>query len=223
MCKEDGHKKDCCCCIQGPQGVPGLQGEQGIQGVPGPQGIAGQNGAQGPQGLQGPAGVCDAEECTRCCKKCYVSLYSMTDQSLGVNGSATDFAKFEGVSAGTTDCIDWSLAASEGLIKVMESGNYIVQWNSNGQLTPPYPAPVPSWGLGIYKNGVFVPGTAEAGFNDSPDDDANFLANTIIMQINAGDSIKLRNVGSFAINLKSVHPEMVVPMTSASINFLKVS
>lgn len=223
MCDEKGHKKDCCCCIQGPQGVPGLQGEQGIQGVPGPQGIPGQTGAQGPQGLQGPAGVCDPEECLRCCEKCYLNLYSMSDQNIGVNGSPTDFAKFDLFSVGSSDCFDWSLAASDGVIKVLKTGNYIVQWNANGQLTPPYPAPVPSWGLGIYKNGAYVPGTAEAGFNDSPDDDANFLANTSIFPINAGDIIKLRNAGTFAIFLKSIHPEMVVPMTSASINFLKVS
>lgn len=61
MCNEDKNM----CCVQGPQGVPGMQGPQGVQGPSGldgkpgqvgPQGPAGQTGAQGSQGLQGMAG-----------------------------------------------------------------------------------------------------------------------------------------------------------------------
>lgn len=44
---------NCCCRLEGPQGVQGLQGSQGIQGLIGPQGIVG---SQGPQGIQGPQG-----------------------------------------------------------------------------------------------------------------------------------------------------------------------
>jgi len=64
MCKDDMSKKDCCCCNQGPQGVPGLQGAQGIQGVPGAQGSTGPQGVQGVMGLQGVPGVCQPGDCT---------------------------------------------------------------------------------------------------------------------------------------------------------------
>ncbi len=210
MCKDDC-KKECCCCVQGPQGVPGLQGPQGIQGVPGPQGIPGQNGMQGPQGLQGTAGKDGECKCSPCC----VSVYSVMDQSLGANGSSNDFAKFEATSDAFGDCIDWS-QASQGKLTVLKSGHYKIDWAVNGSLAPPFPAPVPSWGLGVYKNGISIPGTSVAGFSQSPDDDANCITQLLCVMLVAGDVLMLKNVSTFPILLRSVHPELVVPMTSAS-------
>jgi hypothetical protein len=246
------HEGKCCCCFgpQGPQGVAGLQGPQGIQGpvgqngnqgpaglqgIQGIQGSAGLNGQNGPMGPQGPQGVMGPEgpqglqgipgkDCNRdCCDKCYLSLYSLSDQNLGENGSATDFVKLELVSAASDDCLDWSLAATEGKVNILKDGVYVIQWNANGELSPPFPEPVPSWGLAFYKNGVVIPGSAQAGFTQSPDDDANMLASILIVNLVAGDSINIRNISTFPIFLKSNQPELVTPMTSASFNIHKIA
>lgn len=219
MC--DDYTHNYCCCIQGPQGIPGLQGEQGIQGVPGPQGIPGPQGVQGVQGLQGPAGKdCDCNQTGS--GRCYVSVYSLVDQQLGVNGSPTDFAKFELTSVGVGDCLDWSMA-SQGIIKVLKSGDYKVEWLINGQLAPPFPSPVPSFGFGVYKNGVAIPGTSVAGFSQSPDNDAECLTQLLNISLAANDILMLKSVTTFPVNLKAVHAELVVPMTSASMSIMKIS
>lgn len=225
---------------QGPQGIPGpmgpagadgLQGRPGIQGIQGPPGSTGASGAMGPQGPQGvpgpvgPQGIqgIPGKDCDCSGQGCYLSLYSNLDQNLGMNGSATDFVKFENLSVGTNGCLDWSLASTTGVIKVLKAGAYKLDWSANGLLAPPFPAPVPSWGLAIYKNGVAIPGTAIAGFSPSPDDDATALSQLMNCVLAVGDLLVLRNIAMFPINLKAIHPELVVPTTSASFNILKLA
>lgn len=226
MCNEDCYKKDCCCCIQGPQGVPGLQGPQGIQGVPGPQGIPGQMGVQGPQGLQGPPGICRPEDCQgmdcRCCEV-YANVFSMVDQPLGPFGSPTDFVKFEQQNIVSAD-IDISSANLTGEISFLKSGIYSLSYSVEASLLPPFPAPVPSWAFAMFKNGVMVPGSSFGGFNQSPDDDIENAAGQLIISLAAGDKIKLRNiVTTQGVFLKANHPELAFPVTCASmiINCLK--
>jgi len=248
MCNDyhDEYHK-CCGCTQGPQGVPGKQGMQGIQGVPGPNGATGPQGAAGPAGAigsqgaqgvagaQGPAGVagpqgiqglqgapgkdCDNRDC---CQKGYLSLYSIKDQNLGANGSPTQFATLEALGVGTNTYFDWSLAATTGVIKVLIAGVYQLQWDADGMLTSPFSSPVPSWGLGLYRNGALLPGSAVAGFSQSPDDDANCLSALINVALAVGDLLQIRNISTSPIFLKSNHPELVAPMTSASFSALKI-
>jgi hypothetical protein len=228
MCKDD-----CGCCqgpqgIPGPQGVPGQTGLQGPQGAGGPQGPAGPQGAAGPMGVQGPQGLqgLPGKDCEgdghKCCDRCYGSVYSLVNQTLAANGNPGDFAIFEGKSAMSGDCIDWSMAPS-GVIKVLKSGDYKLEWTADGQLASPFPAPVPSWGLSIYRNGVSIPGTAIAGFSQSPDDDANCLTQLLNVSLVAGDVLMLKNISTFPIFIKGTHPELVVPTTSASFSILKLS
>jgi len=202
---------------QGPQGAAGKKGDTGAIG---PQGPNGSVGAQGVQGIQGvPGKDCNPE----CCDKCYLSVYSIKDQTLSKNGSGTDIAKFEAVSVGTNTCLDWTKAATTGEVKILKSGVYKLEWLADGMLAPPFNSPVPSWGLALYKNGVVIPGTAIAGFSQSPDDDANCLTALLNVTCAAGDILTLRNISTFAIFLKAIHGELVVPMTSCSISALKVS
>ncbi len=226
MCKDCNDRywefKRCCGCKEGPQGVPGIQGPQGIQGIPGPQGQQGLTGLQGPQGLQGPPGK-DCEPREDCCHRGYLSLYSVLDQHLDANGGLNDFAKWQGVSVGVATDLDWTTAAIDGKIKVLRAGVYQLAWDANGQLQPPFPAPVPSWGLALFRNGVILPGSAYAGFSQSPDDDASALSGLICEPLNVGDVLMLRNISIFPIFLKAIHPELVVPMTSVSFNALLIS
>jgi hypothetical protein len=138
---------DCNC-----QGVQGPQGIQGIQGPQGPQGI------QGPQGPAGKDCDCDCNRDHNCdCNVVpyFLSLYSLSDQSLDANGGANDFAILENVGESSSpSAFDFSLAATTGVIRVLIAGVYQLQWDADGMLSTPFPAPVPSWGLGLYRNGV---------------------------------------------------------------------
>lgn len=121
-----------------------------------------------------------------------------------------------------TPDFDISLAASQGMVKFLVSGIYQICWDGDGMLAAPFPSPVPSWGLGMWKNGVFIPGSAIASYSQSPDDDANALAAIFNVNITSGDVIQIRNVSTAPIVLKSIHPELVVPMTSSSFSALKI-
>lgn len=230
MCNENMHSewKRCpCCCEQGPQGPAGMQGPQGVQGVPGVQGIPGPAGAQGPQGMQGPPGVCTPEQChgegCMCCEN-YANIYSILDQTIGVFGSGTDFVKFEQQNVVSSD-IDLSMANISGEIIIKKSGVYLISYSVEASLSPPFPAPVPSWALSIFKNGAQIPGSSFGGFNQSPDDDIENAGGSIIVNIIAGDKLVLRNIGTTqGIFLKAIHPELAFPVTCASItiNCLKL-
>ncbi len=230
MCREHEstsweHKwehKRCCGCKEGPQGVPGMQGEQGIQGVPGPQGVAGNTGLQGPQGLQGPPGK-DCERDDHCCDKTYLHVYSLLDQSLGPNGSPTDFAKFE--NAAEISPLDFDIigAPGSGMVRFLKSGVYQMVWNADGKLTPPFPAPVPAWGLSVYRNGILIPQSSNAGFSESPDDEAISISCNFNVRINAGDILQVKNISSFAIELKSLQIGLVAPTVSVNFSAVLIS
>jgi len=214
MCKEDHQRKDCCCCIQGPQGVPGLQGEQGIQGVPGPQGIMGPQGAQGVQGLQGlPGKDCDKD----CCDAAWLSLYSLQDQLIPSLGTA----KFEQVGVVSPD-FDITNAALTGEIKVLTHGLYVLNWGFDGLLAPPYPFPVPAWGLGIYLNGVLVPGTTSGSCSITPDEIVTNASGGYILELNVNDVIKLVSLCTVPIQAVSAPFGLVAPIMSTRINMTMV-
>ena len=223
MCKEhsrDEHHKKCrCCCEQGPQGVPGAQGPQGIQGQDGPQGPQGLMGIQGIQGIQGEKGD-PGEGCE--CHHVYLNMYSQSNQVLAAFGAGADYAKLDMLGVATPD-FDLTQAAALGIVKFLTAGVYQISWVANGQLAPPFPAPVPSWGLGVSLNNVFIPQSPSAGFSQSPDDDATGLASVFQLTVAANDVMQIRNVSTFAIQLTAAHPELVVPMTSISFTALKIA
>lgn len=234
---------NCCGCFgpqgpqgvmgpQGPQGIQGLQGNQGPMGPQGPQGVHGAEGQMGPQGPQGVPGAMGPQglqgvpgkDCdnTNCCNFAYLNVFSQMDQTVAAHNQANNFAVFEKVNDATVD-FDTSLAASQGIIKFLKDGDYLISWVADGMLASPFPAPVPSWGFGLYLNNVFVPGSAAAGFSQSPDDDASVLTENIIIKIKANDILQLINVGNFAVLLKAIHPEFVIPMTSCSLTISQIS
>ncbi len=221
MCRDDMYKKDCCCCIQGPQGVPGLQGPQGIQGVPGAQGIPGQNGMQGPQGLQGPAGICTPEQCQGAAKDMpYLNVYASQAQTIQpFNAPAVaDQVLFDQQNA-NSGALDFDLSQMNvnGDIKFLKHGIYHFTWQLQARISVLI-QPVPSWSFGFWLNGILVPGSIYSGFTSSPNDDAAHSTGDVIIEVKAGDILRLRNTSINAVSLNPNIAGSVFPITIASIN-----
>jgi hypothetical protein len=218
MCKDDMNHKDCCCCQQGPQGVPGMQGPQGIQGVPGAQGVPGQTGAQGPQGLQGvPGQDCD---CSQSGAFPYANVYASIAQivqpyNVPAVSDQVFFDKQNSVSAGDFDLSQMNVS---GDIKFLKHGVYHLQWQLQARITPPVPTPVPSWSFGFWLNGVLVPGSIYSGFTQAPGDDACHSTGDIIIEVKANDMLRLRNTSISQVALNPNVTGSVFPITIASVN-----
>lgn len=245
MCHEENC---CCCFgPQGPQGVDGLQGPQGIQGTPGlngndgpqgpagiqgvqgpagpngnngvagsvgPQGVPGIQGAQGVQGIQGIPGK-DCEKDDKCCERWYVSVYSLTAQALAPN--ASPFLELVSSLSSPLD-FDISTTPTNGEIKVLKHGVYTLAWGFDGILSNPFPFPVPSWSLGIYRNGSLLPGSSSASCSISPDQIVTHASANLIIEFFAGDVLKLVNLAVVPINSVTVPFGSSVPTVASSIN-----
>ncbi len=213
MCKEEIRHNHHKCCEQGPQGVPGSQGPQGIQGVPGEQGSMGLQGIQGIQGMQGEPGKdCDCHG-NRACES-YANVYATVPQTISKFGDPVDYVKFDGMNAVSAGDFDLTNVNSLGEIKFLKSGIYHMSWQISAKITPPIPAPVPSWAFGFWVNGIQVPGSVFSGFTQAPDDDASHSTGEVIVQVNAGDVLKMRNAGPNSVDASSA----VVPITIAAVN-----
>lgn len=221
MCKDDCYKKDCCCCVQGPQGVPGLQGEQGIQGVPGPQGIPGGTGMQGPQGLQGPPGVCSDEQChgrdCMCCES-YCNVWAQPPQILGAFGSATDTVFFQFQNAVTAADFDLTQMSVNGDVKFLKAGTYSIAYGAEAKVSQPIPLPVPSFSFGLWRNGLLVPGSTISGYTQAPGDDTIQVNGQVMIDILAGDLLRLRNASSNGIDMTPNTVGIAFPVTVATLN-----
>ena len=222
MCKDE-MKRDFCCCIQGPQGMPGLQGEQGIQGVPGAQGIMGTQGLQGVQGLQGPAGICTPEQCQgggSAGVLPYANLYANTDQIVqpyNVPG-VSDAVLLDSQNAVSALDFDLTMKNINGEIKFLKHGIYKLTWVLQARIATPVPVPVPSWSFGLWLNGVLVPGSIYSGFTQAPGDDACHSSGELIVEVKANDLLRLRNTSISIVNLNPNVIGSVFPITIASIN-----
>ncbi len=222
MCKEnhEDHKR-CCGCQQGPQGVPGLQGEQGIQGVPGPQGSTGLQGSQGIQGLQGAPGKdCECGNRHKCCCKIYANVHTSMQQIVKAFGLPADAILFDKQNAVTAGDFDLTLAASSGDIKFLKHGIYHLQWQVQGRILPPVPVPVPSWSFGFAINSVLVPGSNYSGFTQAPGDGPCHSTGDVIVEVFAGDVLRLINTSVIDVNLDPTVTGVVFPITIASISIV---
>lgn len=243
MCK-DTHDCNCCCCVgpQGPQGIPGIQGLQGIQGPSGqdgsqgpsgptgPTGPVGANGSTGPIGPQGPQGVAGPQglqgiqgvpgrDCDKdCCCERFCNVYASIAQIVGAYSSFNDMVLFDQQNAVSSGDFDLSLMNVSGDIKFLKHGIYHIQWQLQARILPPVPDPVPSWSFGFWVNGVLVPGSIYSGFTQAPGDDACHSTGDVIIEMQANDSLKLRNTSVSAVNLNPNVTGSVFPITIASIN-----
>jgi hypothetical protein len=210
MCNDDK------CCLQGPQGVPGLQGPQGIQGVPGSQGIPGATGAQGPQGIQGMPGICD---CAALQTMIYANVYASVAQVIAAYSTApADTVLFDQQNSVSTGNFDLTQANVTGAIKFLNHGIYHISWELQARITAPVPTPVPSWSFGFWLNGVLVPGSIYSGFTQAPGDDACHSTGDVIIEVQAGALLQLRNTSVSSVDLNPNVTGSVFPITIASIN-----
>jgi len=134
MCEHDHKEKHCCCCEQGPQGVPGLQGPQGVQGIMGLQGI------QGIPGLQGEPGKdCQHHDHDRDCMCCesYANVWAQPPQILGANGSDNDSVIFQFQNAVVAADFDLSMMAIDGSVKFLKAGVYRISYNAEAKVSQP--------------------------------------------------------------------------------------
>jgi len=220
MCKEEGHRKECCCCIQGPQGVPGLMGPQGVQGVPGAQGIPGQTGMQGVQGLQGPKGDKGDCDCPELGNMPYANVYASSAQVIQPYnvGAVADSVLFDSQNAVSALDFDLTQKNITGEIKFLKHGIYKISWLLQARIATPVPVPVPSWSFGFWLNGVLVPGSIYSGFTQAPGDDACHSTSELMIEIKANDLLRLRNTSISLVNLNPNVNGSVFPITIASIN-----
>lgn len=201
----------------GPAGAKGDTGEQGPIGLTGPQGPAGPKGDKGDTGEKGEKG----DPGSTLSNAAYLYIYSNRDQPLDAHNGSTDFAKFESVGVTSGD-FDLSMANTDGSVKFLKAGTYKLSYDVDGRLEAPFPSPVPSWGVALYKNDLLIKGSGQAGFSQSPDDDAICLNSQIIVDLVENDIIKLRNITMFPIFLKAMHEELVAPVGSAVFTALQI-
>jgi hypothetical protein len=216
-------EKDCCCC-QGPQGVQGVQGPGGVDGIQGPAGPQGTIGVQGPQGATGPQGPQGIQgipglDCVDCdCCDVYANVFATVAQIIGAYSSANDTVIFDAQNAVSTGDFDLSQMGITGDVKFLKHAIYHIAWQLQARILPPVPDPVPSWSFGFWVNGILVPGSIYSGFTQAPGDDAAHSTGDIIIEVFAGDLLRLRNTSISAVNLNPNVTGSVFPITIASIN-----
>lgn len=214
-----GATSDCCCtsCVcppgiqgpVGPQGNMGIQGNTGLQGTAGLQGLIGPQGLTGPQGPAGPQGPC----CSNVVSTSMANVYSLLDQTMASGEAVT----FENTNAIVTADYDTSLTSTTGAITFLKAGIYSIGFTVEGQLTPPFPAPVPAWSFSLYLDGTPVPGGCFSSFTLFPDELTTTAAGTVIVQVNAGQVLTLQSTATLPVSIISNIPGSIIPVTSASL------
>jgi Collagen triple helix repeat (20 copies) len=214
---------------QGAQGVPGVVGPKGpigdtgsqgatgpagAQGIPGIAGIAGPQGPAGPIGPQGPAGPSGSGN------NPYTSVFATIAQVIqpyntAAVGDQVLFDAQNSVSAGDFDLTQMDIT---GDIKFLKHGIYHIAWQLQARISPPLPQPVPSWSFGFWLNGVLVPGSIYSGYTSSPNDDAAHSTGDVIIEVKAGDLLRLRNTCVSSVSLNPAISGSVFPITIASVN-----
>lgn len=204
---------------QGPQGPSGSDGKNGANGSNGPQGPQGLTGPEGPQGIQGLPGK-DCPEHENCCCKAWCNVYSSLAQTIGAYSNVNDTVLFDKNNEVVLSAFDLSLASSTGDVKFLKHGRYHITWQLQARIVPPVPVPVPSWSFGFWLNAVLVPGSIYSGYTQAPGDDACHSTGDVIIEVKAGDLLRLRNTSITAVNLNPNITGSVFPITIASVNIV---
>jgi len=206
--------RDCCCstcaCPRGPQGIQGPPGIVGPQGIQGPPGLQGNLGPQGPDGIQGPTGPC------RLPTHAFANVFSVQNQ-LELMPGAT--ALMEGANA-YTDGMDISQAGITGAVTINLPGIYEISWKATGQLSPPYPSPVPAWSMIMTLDDVIIPGSGSSDFLSSPDNIISKIGEKVIITIASGQTLRLINNTISNIDLQSTPKGTTLPVASLSLSII---
>jgi len=212
----------------GPMGQAGAQGLQGLAGPQGPAGANGQNGAagpqgpqgllgpQGPQGLQGVPGK-DCPEKEDCCCPRWFSIYSSLPAVVTAHATPGDAVLFDKVSNESLGDFDLTNAPALGEMKFLKHGIYELSWLLQARILPPINVPVPSWSFGFWLNGLLVGGSVYSGYTQAPGDDAAHSTGGLIIEVKAGDILKIRNTCVSDVTLNPVITGSIFPITIATV------
>lgn len=84
---------------------------------------------------------------------------------------------------------------------------------------------MPSWSFGLWLNAALVPGSIYSGYTQALGDDAAHTNGEVIIEVKAGDKMRLRNTSVSAVNLNpnvngSVFPITIATLTVQSVKLL---
>ena len=154
--------------------------------------------------------------------KFWVAAHAVKVAVLGAGASVViaNAAKAAVLALAPVNSPDFDLSQMNitGDLKFLKHAIYHLAWQLQARITPPVPNPVPSWSFGFWLNGVLVPGSIYSGFTQAPGDDAAHSTGDVIIEVKAGDLLRLRNTSVPAVSLNPNVTGSVFPITIASIN-----
>jgi hypothetical protein len=191
---------------------PAAQGPIGAQGPAGPTGPIGSTGPQGVQGPEGPQSPCCPGGIA-----VNASLYSLLNQTIAPFGTTGDTITFEDANNVTTGFIT-TVVGTTGDIFFTQNGVYEIQYTVQGFVPP---SDRPAWSVGLYLDGIYVPGSSFATHTDEDEIFGN-SGGSVIISVASGQALRLRNNTSQTVFLTATTPGIVNPLTSASINIIQL-
>jgi hypothetical protein len=141
------------------------------------------------------------------------NVYSLLDQAVPSGASVL----FQNTNAIVAADYDTSLMSTTGAITFLKTGTYSIGFTVEGQLTPPFPSPVPAWSFSLYLDGIPVPGGCFSSFTLFPDELVTTAAGTVVVPVNAGQVLTLQSTSTLPVSITSSLSGSTIPVTSASL------
>jgi len=127
---------------------------------------------------------------------------------------------YENLIASTSD-FDVSAISTTGSILFKKAGWYRISKTVNGSLTP-IDIPLRVWSVGLFVNGIPLPGSCFAQMTISPDQQANHTSATVIYKFAAGDSLTVNNCSDLLLHLNAFGLGTNVASVSSTINIQRL-
>jgi hypothetical protein len=133
-------------------------------------------------------------------------------------GLGSDAVLFTNMNAITGADFDLTQMATLGEFKFLKAGVYCINWGASGEVAPPIPSPTPSFSFGLWLNGSLVQGSNVSGFVQAGDDDVLRITAEVIISVQAGDILKLRNASQLGVSMSPQNTGIAFPATVATMN-----
>jgi hypothetical protein len=160
----------------------------------------------------------------------YANFYSTAPQNLA--GSAVPIAStsvvFEGQNASKKIFL---VLPDSNSIRFLQHGVYSIIFTATGgvgSLNPPVIPPVlsaGSWSLGLFLNGVLIPGSIASSFSALDDlavVNPNVIVGQAIVEVHKNSILTLSNTSTLSVQLVNDNSSGFDPSTSASIQIFKL-
>lgn len=148
----------------------------------------------------------------------YGQAYSTTNQ-LGITPLSPILMEQIGIMS---QLIDFSKTGTNGEITMQHNGIYNVDFTFHGQLSAPFPFPVPAWSISLFKNGALVPGSTLGNFTISPDDILTHTGGSTLVFISAGDVLQFKNTSTLNLDKLCDVLGTTVPISGATVSITLV-